>query len=329
MWLPASIAVISLAAWMAYWRWYVVPVVPAGKAVDVEVTPDTSLRGVAVQLHAQGALPHPLDLVLLARLRGDANAIRAGEYLVEPATSVAGLLELLKSGRVVMHSLTLVEGWTFRQVLQAVAQATALRHTLKGLDDNAIMAKLGYAGENPEGRFYPDTYQFPKDTTDAAFLERAYRTMQAQLHTAWQRRAADLPYKTTYDALIMASIIEKETAQPGERAQIAGVFVRRLEKGMKLQSDPTVIYGLGASYRGNITSKDLRTDTPYSTYTRHGLPPTPICMPSLASIRAALHPAPGDALYFVARGDGTHQFSATLKEQDAAVRRYQLARHKP
>ncbi len=328
LWLPAVLAVIIASTGLAYWNWYIVPVVPGNKAVDVEVTPGQPLRAVAAQLHAQGALPHPLDLVLLARLRGDASTIRAGEYLVQPGTNVAGLLALLKSGRVVMHPLTLVDGWTFAQVLQAVEQDPELRHTLKGLDDSVIMTRLGHPGENPEGRFFPDTYQFPKDTTDAAFLERAYRTMQDHLHAAWQARAQNLPYKTPYDALILASIIEKETAQPVERAEIAGVFVRRLEKGMKLQSDPTVIYGLGNAYNGRITYKDLRTDTPYNTYTRYGLPPTPICMPGLPSIEAALHPASGNALYFVARGDGTHQFSATLQQQDAAVRKYQLTPHR-
>lgn len=295
--------------------------------MDVDVQPGGSLRLVAAQLHAQGVLPQPLDLVLLARLRGDADAIRAGEYRVEPGTSVAALLELLKSGKVVMHSLTLVEGWTFAQVLMSVEGDAALSHTLDASDAATIMSKLGHAGENPEGRFYPNTYQFPKGTSDIAFLERAYHTMQDHLDIAWHMRAPGLPYKSPDDALIMASIIEKETAQPQERGQIAGVFVRRLQKGMKLQTDPTVIYGLGAQYHGKITYKDLRTDTPYNTYTRSGLPPTPICMPSLASIEAALHPTPGDSLYFVARGDGTHQFSATLAEQTAAVQKYQIKHH--
>ncbi|MGA9854199.1 MAG: endolytic transglycosylase MltG [Gammaproteobacteria bacterium] len=320
--LIAAICVIGFL----YTRWYLTPVVTA-RSMDVDVQPGESLRLVAAHLHAQGVLPHPLDLVLLARLRGDADAIRAGEYLVEPGTSVAALLELLKSGKVVMHSLTLVEGWTFAQILMNVENDPSLSHTLDGVDATVVMSKLGHIGENPEGRFYPDTYQFPKGTSDVAFLERAYRAMQEHLNTAWQVRAADLPYKSPYDALIMASIIEKETAQPQERGEIAGVFVRRLQKGMKLQSDPTVIYGLGAQYHGKITYKDLRTDTPYNTYTRNGLPPTPICMPSLASIEAALHPTPGDALYFVARGDGTHQFSATLAEQTAAVQKYQIKHH--
>ncbi|MGA9853445.1 MAG: endolytic transglycosylase MltG [Gammaproteobacteria bacterium] len=320
-----AIVIVGILAW----RWYLIPVVGGNHAVDVDVSTGASLREAAAELHAQGALPQPLDLVWLARLRGDANAIRAGEYLVEPGTSVAGLLNLLKSGKVVLHSLTLVEGWTFAQILAAVENDAALRHTLKGLNGAAIMTRLGHPGELPEGLLYPDTYQFPKGTSDVAFLERAYSVMQTHLQTAWQARAPDLPYKTPYDALILASIVEKETAQPQERGEIAGVFVRRLEKGMRLQSDPTVIYGLGSAYTGKITYQNLRTDTPYNTYTRNGLPPTPICMPSLPSIIAALHPTPGDALYFVARGDGTHQFSASLAEQNAAVQKYQIKPHNP
>lgn len=324
-----ALVVLLVLAGTAYWRGFLAPVVTGTRAVDVEVTPGAPLRQVAAELHAQGVLPRPLDLVWLARLRGGAHSLRAGEYLVPPGTSVAGLLDLLKSGKVVLHALTLVDGWTFKQVMQAVDSNPALRHTLAGMNSNAIMAALGHPGEAPEGRFYPDTYQFPKGTSDVAFLQRAYRDMQSHLESAWQQRAPGLPYQTSYDALILASVVEKETAQPTERGEIAGVFVRRLAKGMRLQSDPTVIYGLGNAYNGKITYKDLRTNTPYNTYTRNGLPPTPICLPSLASIEAALHPAPGDALYFVARGDGTHQFSATLAEQNAAVQKYQIRRHRP
>ncbi|HKV96876.1 MAG TPA: endolytic transglycosylase MltG [Gammaproteobacteria bacterium] len=324
-----ALVVLLVLAGTAYWRGFLAPVVTGTRAVDVEVTPGAPLRQVAAELHAQGVLPQPLDLVWLARLRGDTHSLRAGEYLVPPGTSVAGLLDLLKSGKVVLHALTLVDGWTFKQVMQAVDSNPALRHTLAGMNSNAIMAALGHPGEAPEGRFYPDTYQFPKGTSDVAFLQRAYRDMQSHLESAWQQRAPGLPYQTSYDALILASVVEKETAQPTERGEIAGVFVRRLAKDMRLQSDPTVIYGLGNAYNGKITYKDLRTNTPYNTYTRNGLPPTPICLPSLASIEAALHPAPGDALYFVARGDGTHQFSATLAEQNAAVQKYQIRRHRP
>ena len=324
-----AISIAAVFTGLVIWRGYFNPVVTGTRPVDVDVTPGASLREIAGELHQQGALPHPLDLVWLARLRGDAHAMRAGEYLVAPGTSVDGLLDLLKSGKVVLHSLTLVDGWTFKQVMQAVDSNPALRHTLAGKSGAAVMVALGHPDESPEGRFYPDTYQFPKGTTDVRFLQRAYDDMQTHLEAAWQNRAVGLPYRTPYDALILASIVEKETAQPNERGEIAGVFVRRLQKGMRLQSDPTVIYGLGDAYTGKITYKDLRTDTPYNTYTRNGLPPTPICLPSLASLQAALHPTPGDALYFVARGDGTHQFSATLAEQNAAVQKYQIKHHQP
>lgn len=323
------LVVLLVIAGSAYWRGFLAPVVTGTRAVDVEVTPGAPLRQVAAELHAQGVLPQPFELVWLARLRGDTHSLRAGEYLVPPGTSVAGLLDLLKSGKVVLHSLTLVDGWTFKQVMQAVDSDPALSHTLVGKDTAAVMAALGHPGEAPEGRFYPDTYQFPKGTSDVAFLQRAYRDLQSHLESAWQKRAPGLPYRTPYEALILASIVEKETAQPKERGEIAGVFVRRLEKGMRLQSDPTVIFGLGDAYNGKITYQDLRTDTPYNTYTRNGLPPTPICLPSLASIEAVLHPTPGDALYFVARGDGTHQFSATLAEQNAAVQKYQIRHPQP
>ncbi|MGH8362058.1 MAG: endolytic transglycosylase MltG [Gammaproteobacteria bacterium] len=323
------LVVLLVIAGTAYWRGFLAPVVTGTHVVDVEVTPGAPLRQVAAELNSQGVLPHPLELVWLARLRGDTHSLRAGEYLVPPGTSVAGLLDLLKSGKVVLHALTLVDGWTFKQVMQAVDSNPALNHTLAGKDAAAVMAALGHPGAAPEGRFYPDTYQFPKGTNDVAFLQRAYRDMQLHLDSAWQQRAPGLPYRTPYDALILASIVEKETAQPKERGEIAGVFVRRLAQGMRLQSDPTVIYGLGDTYTGKITYKDLRTDTPYNTYTRIGLPPTPVCLPSLASIEAVLHPTPGDALYFVARGDGTHQFSATLAEQNAAVQKYQIRHHQP
>ncbi|HEX5339789.1 MAG TPA: endolytic transglycosylase MltG [Gammaproteobacteria bacterium] len=303
---------------------YVQPLLSGQQAATIEVAAGKSLRAVAHDLGAQGVLPHPLSLVLLAHLRGESNAMRAGEYRIQPGTTVAGLLAQFVSGRVVLHSLTLVDGWNFSQVFEAIEHDPYLVHTLHGLTPLEVMNRLGHPKQNPEGMFYPDTYSFSRATTDAAFLQRAYRMMQTHLNAAWAARAPDLPYKTSYDALIMASVIEKETGQAAERAQIAGVFVRRLQKNMKLQSDPTVIYGLGNAYTGDITSRNLRTDTPYNTYTRHGLPPTPICMPPLAAIQAALHPAPGDALYFVARGDGTHQFSATLAEQNAAVQKYQL-----
>ena len=310
-----------------YWRWNVEPLPIGPAAADVEIMPGESLRKVAERFESSGLLYRASDLYFYARLEGAAGDMRAGEYRVEPGTTVAGLVALIRSGKVVMHSLTLVEGWTFKQAFEAVEQEPDLRHTLPPGGGPELMERLGERGTHPEGQFFPETYEFPRGTADVDFLSRAHESLRQHLDQAWKDRDQGLPYKSPYEALIMASLIEKETAQASERPEIAGVFVRRLKKGMKLQTDPTVIYGLGDSYNGDITYKDLRLDTPYNTYTRYGLPPTPICLPSLASIAAALHPAPGVALYFVARGDGTHQFSATLVEQNAAVRKYQLQQH--
>ncbi len=292
--------------------------------VTFTVEPGTPVSKLARELQQRGAVRNGRYLVWLARLEGRASSIKAGEYEIAPNTKPEALLDMLVSGRVKLHSLTVVEGWTFHQMLNEVEHSDVLRHQLEGLSDAQIMARLGKPGEKPEGRFYPDTYRFPRGTTDVAFLKRAYETMSRRLAQEWKDRDKNLPLKTPYDALILASIVERETAVPEERSRIAGVFVRRLERGMRLQTDPTVIYGMGKSFDGNLRLKDLRHDTPYNTYTRAGLPPTPIALPSGASIHAALHPAPGKALYFVARGDGTHQFSDTLKEHNRAVIKYQL-----
>jgi UPF0755 protein len=323
-----AIASVSGGCYL-YWRWCVQPLPIGAQAVDVEIAPGESLRHVAEVFADKGALAHAWDLVAYGRLHEAAAGLRAGEYRIEPGTTVASLLTLLRSGKVVLHGLTLVEGWNLQETLAAVESDPNLKHTLAGVKGRVFAQQLGLDTASVEGMLLPDTYQFPRGTTDLAFLHRAQLAAQQKLEAAWQTRATGLPYKSPYEALIMASIIEKETAQAAERGRIAGVFVRRLEKGMKLQTDPTVIYGLGDSYDGDITYKDLRTDTPYNTYTRFGLPPTPICMPSRASIDAAMHPAPGDALYFVARGDGTHEFSATLVQQNAAVQKYQIKHKHP
>lgn len=287
-------------------------VVPAGASIGT----------VAQQLVRDGVLDEPHLLRVMARAEGKAAQIKAGEYLLQPSTTPQRLLRMLVAGEVVQHTLTIVEGWTFKQMMAAVRAHPALEHTVGDGDD--VMKLLGAPGEHPEGRFYPDTYHFPRGTTDIDFLRRAYQIMEQRLAAAWQQREEDLPLKSAYEALILASLIERETAVASERTRIAGVFVRRLRKGMRLQTDPTVIYGMGDAYDGNIRLRDLRTDTPYNTYTRFGLPPTPIAMPSGASIDAALNPAEGNELYFVSRGDGSHHFSATLEEHNAAVRRYQL-----
>jgi len=297
--------------------------------VNYTIKPGASLSSVANELQQQGLMEHPRYWVWLAKWEGVADKIKAGEYEVAPQMTPHQLLELFVSGKVIDYTLTIPEGWTFRQMVKALHQHDKIKKTLldsdgKLLDNDAIMTLLRKAGEHPEGMFYPDTYHFTKNTTDLAVLQRAFKQMQQRLADEWQNRAPNLPYNNSYEALIMASIIEKETAAPEEREQIAGVFVRRLNKRMRLQTDPTVIYGLGESFDGNIRKRDLRAQNPYNTYKIKGLPPTPIALPGGDSIYAALHPAPGKTLYFVSRGDGTHKFSVTNEEHNAAVRKYQL-----
>ncbi|MCK4609255.1 MAG: endolytic transglycosylase MltG, partial [Gammaproteobacteria bacterium] len=246
---------------------------------------------------------------------------------IEPGTTPIQLLNKLVSGDVILRSFTIVDGWTFHDMINALEQNPSIVHTLKGLTDPQIMQKIGVPGEIPEGRFYPDTYKFSGGVKDVDILRSAYKLMQSKLNAAWNNRAADAPYSCQYKALIAASIIEKEAAVPSERPIISGVIKRRLKKNMYLQMDPTVIYGLGDSYKGDLTVKDLRRNTPYNTYLHKRLPPTPICIPSIDAFEAALHPQAGKELYFVAKGDGTHEFSATLKEQDAAIRKYQLKKN--
>ncbi len=297
--------------------------VPAeGYVLDVPA--GSSLARVASQLEAAGVIDQALLLRAYGRLSGQAARIKAGEYALAAGTTPRQLLEKLVAGEVVQYTLTLVEGWTFKQLMQAVRAHPALTQTLTGLSGEEIMARLGSPGVHPEGQFYPDTYRFPRGTTDLDFLRRAHELMKRRLAAEWDQRSEGLPLKTPYEALILASIIERETGVPEERPRIAGVFVRRLKLGMRLQTDPTVIYGVGDAFDGNLRRRDLLTDTPYNTYTRAGLPPTPIAMPSAAAINAALNPAPGNELYFVSKGDGSHYFSATLEEHNAAVRRYQL-----
>lgn len=302
---------------------------PLQEIVAVEVVRGASFRGVLQDWQNLGYLSSSRQrwyLSFHARLSGQDQAIKAGEYRLGPGMRPVDLPALLVSGKVILHELTLVEGWRFEQALQAIKAHPALAQTLTQSSPAAAMAALGRPELHPEGRLYPDTYRFPRGTTDVAFMQRAFAQMEAALAEEWAGRAQGLPYRSADEALIMASIVERETSVASERFDIAGVFVRRLQKHMRLQTDPTVIYGLGAAFDGNIRRRDLTTDTPYNTYTRGGLPPTPICLPGRASINAALHPAPGDALYFVAKGDGSHFFSATFAEHNAAVRKYQLKR---
>lgn len=296
----------------------------AGRQI-VEVSVGTSFAELANQFEQRGWIEYPRLLSLYSRLSGRASVVKAGEYAVEPGMTLLQLLDRIVAGAVIQHRLTLIEGWTFRELLRAVEANTALRHTLpRAAAADLVMARLGYTGEDPEGRFLPETYLFPRGTTDIAFLKRAYAAMQQELEVQWRQRAADLPLTSPYQALILASLVEKETALPEERRRIAGVFIRRLERGMRLQADPSIIYGLGAHFDGDIRGRDLREDSPYNTYTRRGLPPTPIALPGRDAIAAVLHPAAGEALYFVARGDGSHKFSATLAAHNQAVRKYVL-----
>jgi UPF0755 protein len=286
------------------------------------VAPGATITQIADELEALGVIRSATYFVWLARISERAHKIRYGEYQLRSGMSADSLQELFTKGRTVQYALTLVEGWNITQLLAAISAETKLRQTLDGVDHAALLSMLGVEEEHPEGLFLPDTYHFPRGMSDVQFLRRAYDAMQAYLTAAWEKRAKNLPYANAYEALIMASIVEKETGKAEERPAIAGVFVRRLQRGMRLQTDPTVIYGLGDRYDGDIKRTHLREATPYNTYVINGLPPTPIAMPGRAAIDAALHPADGDALYFVATGDGGHTFSATLVEHNAAVQRF-------
>lgn len=289
------------------------------------VAPGSGLIAVSRDLEARGHLQQPLYLVWYARWRGRADSIVAGEYLLQPGMRPAELLDQLTRGEVMRYTLTVPEGWTFRQLLAAVHRHEKIVNTLPPeLDDEGIMAALGHPGMHPEGRFFPDTYQFIAGTSDLVLLRRAYDAMDALLQRVWAERVPDLPLATPDEALILASIIEKETGVAEERGRIAGVFIRRLRLNMRLQTDPTVIYGLGEEYAGRLRTRDLRRDTAYNTYTRRGLPPTPIALPGADSLRAAVNPEEGDEIFFVSRGDGTHYFSSTLEMHERAVRKYQL-----
>lgn len=327
--LTAFIGLVALAGFagavfLDYQRFLQAPLAIPETGFDYEVAPGAGVNSIAQDFKRRRITEQPYYLVLLARIEGKSAAIKAGEYHFIPGTTPQQLLDQLVAGKVQEYSFTIIEGWTFRQLTEALARHDRLTHTLQGLSDQQIMAQLGKPDEHPEGRFLPDTYHFPKGATDLAFLQRAYQAMEKKLEQAWLTRSEDTPLRTPYEALILASIIEKETGAARERAEIAGVFTRRLKIGMPLQTDPTIIYGMGAAFDGNLRRGDLERDNPYNTYTRTGLPPTPIAQPGLEAIRAALHPAPGDALYFVARGDGTHEFSATLEQHNIAVAKYQL-----
>jgi UPF0755 protein len=297
---------------------------PGASASRIEVGAGTSVRGVFNALEDTGRVRNARAVEWYLRLRGLKPRVQAGTYEIPARASAAQILELLEQGRVILEQLTVVEGATFADFLDALRQHPQVAHTLQRKSAAEIMTALGHPGEPAEGEFFPDTYRFAANTPDLAILAMAYESMQRVLNTAWEVRRPDLPFDTPYQALILASMIEKEAQLKSERALIGGVFVNRLRKGMRLQSDPTVVYGLGAQYDGTIHTRDLQRDTPYNTYTREGLPPTPIALPGRESVLAAVQPADTRALYFVATGlgDGTHHFSSTLEEHNSAVQTY-------
>jgi UPF0755 protein len=326
LWIAVAVGagtLLGAAAALGYaWRTLNEPLAIPAEGTRLTNASGTTLRGVSRELAERGLLTQPWLLTAYGRISGDATRIRAGEYQIAPDTSALGLLATIVSGQVYLHQITIVEGWKFEELLTAVRAHPAIEPT--ALDGAAIMASLGAPGVHPEGQFFPDTYRFPRGTSDVDLLRTAHAALNERLAAAWERRTPGTKLENAYQALILASIIEKETALPAERPLISGVFHERLRRGMRLQTDPTVIYGLGAAFDGNLRRDDLERDTPYNTYTRRGLPPTPIALAGGGSIEAAVAPEESDAVYFVATGrpDGSHYFSATLEEHERAVREY-------
>ena len=295
-----------------------------GDSVVFEIPAGTAFAAVSRNLAERGYIGHPDWFRWYARLTGQAGSVRAGEYRIDAGTTPRQLLQIFVAGDVQLYSFTIIEGWTFRELVAALAANDAVEGGLDFEDWPAVLESFGAGEGHPEGLFLPETYRFPKGTSGVDILRQSYTLMQETLAEEWQGRAENLPITSPYETLILASIVEKETALASERPRIAGVFVRRLENNMRLQTDPTVIYGIGVAFNGNLTRRDLRADTPYNTYTRRGLPPTPIALPGRAAIKAALHPTAGTELFFVASGlgDGSHTFSDTKAEHDIAVQEF-------
>lgn len=322
-WIVLSIiSALLVGGWLIYYAISPLKLQPSSQEIFIQ--PKSGLKSIAGQLVAQGVLKEPWRFILLAKLLNKEQFLQAGSYTLNKNISPYQLLLSLNHGKTTQGSITFIEGRTFEQMRQKLAVNDAVKQSIDGLSEAEILKLVGSKYSAAEGLFFPDTFYFDRNTLDIELLKISYNAMQSKLEKAWQDREPNLPYKNSYQALIMASIIEKETGKASERPMIAGVFVNRLRLGMRLQTDPTVIYGMGLRFDGNIRKKDLSVDTPYNTYTRSGLPPTPIAMPGLAAIEAALHPAETKALYFVGKGDGSHAFSNNLAEHNRAVVKYQL-----
>jgi len=320
------VAVIALALAAVLGRFAFSPLSVSESNRALKIAPGTSLKGLARDLQSKGLLSESLRFIWLGRITGHASGIKAGSYELPAEITPLRLLEKVTRGEFSQAEITFIEGWTFQQIRDALNRHPHVTHHSAALDDRELLARIGAQETQAEGLFFPDTYFFAKGASDMQILGRAYRIMHSILSESWGNRAENLPFRTPYEALIMASIVEKETGRREDRSMIAAVFVNRLRKGMLLQTDPTVIYGLGERFDGNLKRVHLESDGPYNTYTRPGLPPTPIALPGRESIQATLHPAPTEALYFVARGDGSSQFSDTLNQHNRAVQRYQLGR---
>lgn len=320
----AAIIILALfvSAMLAYWAHR--PILATGEPpIEFAIKPGSGVRSSAEQIAEAGVPLNPTLFHLLARFSGKSTRLKAGNYELKPGTTPMALIDQLVRGEFAQESLAIIEGWTFKQMRQAIDAHPKIRHDTAGLSDKELLAKISTEYKHPEGLFFPDTYLFAKGSSDLQIYRQAHALLQKRLEEAWSKRAPNVPYKTPYEALIMASIVEKETGQKSERNLIAAVFVNRLRLGMLLQTDPTVIYGMGDRFQGNIRKKDLETDTPYNTYTRPGLPPTPIALPGAESLAAALNPATSDVLYFVSRGNGTSEFSNNLADHNRAVNKYQ------
>jgi len=323
-----TVVIVSIVA-VGGFSWWSKHALTSATPIEFTIAPGSGVGAAAQQMVKAGVPVNPTLFQILARVTGQSARIKAGSYELKPNTSPRSLLNQLVRGEFAQEAVTIIEGWTFRQMREAIDASKSLRHETAKLSDAELMAKVSPEYKQPEGLFFPDTYLFAKGASDLQIYKQAHQMLLTRLQAAWEKRSADLPYKTPYEALTMASIVEKETGQKSERAMIAGVFVNRLRTGMMLQTDPSVIYGMGARYEGKIAKKDLTTDTPYNTYTRYGLPPTPIALPGVQSLAAALAPAKTEALYFVSRNDGTSKFSDNLNDHNRAVNQYQRGSSTP